>query len=293
MKTYIAIVVVLGIGITVAAAGFVSAGHEPVEPDQTYIHVIGSITTHDNGQICIEDMGENLNKITVTQATVRNTTFYHYRQGDKDVRIHVPELHSDEIVVYSNGENSLVNTLTGMCTTVDVTDSLVLAEYYLTISLNMPQGVEIVSGPHVADNPPAPGSGDASLSTTGDTLDLTSTTTTDEQPSDSKLDDFDVDEIVGDSSKNSTDNMVSNESVNELVNESVADQVDDTEERANDAVGSVRETVGSVQDVIETVLNGDSVTDINTLEDDTVIGSVGVPVGVIGLVVVYIRQEPE
>lgn len=292
MKKYITIVVFLAIGITMASVGFVSAGHDPVNPDETYIHVIGSITTHDNGQICIEDMGENLNKITVTQATVRNTTFYHYRTGN-DVRIHVPELYSDKIVVYSNGENSLVNSLTGVCTTLDVTDTLVVAEYYLTLSLEMPQGVEIVSGPNVADNPPAPGSGGASLSATSDSLGLSQTTTTDGQSPDDKLVNFDrADKIVDNSSENTTDNETINEPVDESVDDTVDEPVEDTEEEVDDVAGSVHKTVESVQSVVETVLGGDSVSVTETSNDDTVLGSVGMPVGLFGLVVVYMRRDP-
>lgn len=170
---YLTLVALVVVATAMTGAGLVSAGHDPTNPDDVYIHEIqGSIQQGQGAQICVRDMGADLNRITVEGETTHTDSFIHHDGADGDVVLDIPELTTPpghKIVVYTNGENPFIDNLASdpeTCTQGgdNVQGPLVLGVYYLvTGQIELTRGVDITTGPNEADDAPAPGSGNPSI----------------------------------------------------------------------------------------------------------------------------------
>lgn len=250
---HIAILLTVVVATTGAGIGIVSAAHEPADPENVYIHKVEAVVQGPDAQICIYEMGPDVNKVVIEgETTHTNTTFFHNGE-DGDVRIHVPRLNVPEghkIVLFSNGENPTIDnaaTSAGTCTApgTDVTSTLVIGEYNINVgTITLTEGVEVVAGPNVSDGAPAPGSGGASLGLGADSSSSTSPLrpngtddVLDPDASDRPGPDLDEpDQVTNDTTEN--------------VSDTVEDAVDEPTDEADTIVEHVQETVDEAVDSI-------------------------------------------
>lgn len=255
---YLTLVALVVVATAMTGAGLVSAGHDPVNPDDAYIHEIqGSIQQGQGAQICIEDMGEDLNKITVEGRTTHTDTTIYHDGADGDVVLEIPELTTPpghKIVVYSNGENEFINSLQGQCTQggENVQGPLILGTYYLvTGQIELTRGVTIETGPNRADDAPAPGSGNPSVGLgAGVPSDDTTLGANEPNPDDTDAPDVGHTQPLYGSPENLADDDSDSEGT-----------VDDTTEDAETVVEQVQR---AVEDAIANLEDDGSSTDVST-----------------------------
>lgn len=309
---HIALLLAVVVGTTAAGIGIVSAAHEPTDPDEIYIHKVEAVVQGPNAQICITEMGENLNRVLIEgETTHTNTTFFH-DDGDEDVRIHVPELNvppGHNIVLFSNGENPTIDSAaspSGTCTApgVDVTQTLAIGEYNINVgSITLTEGVDIKTGPNVSDSAPAPGSG-------GGGFGLSTGSSSDEPalgPSPNGTDDV-VDPNVSERPQpdvDGTENVTNNTTrfVNNTT-KSVNDTINETTDESKTIVEHVQDTV---DDTLDSIFGDETGTPDATDEiaeppekngNDTLTGASGVTgafgltgaVGLLGILFGFIRH---
>lgn len=253
---YIALVALVVVGTAMASIGLVSAGHQPTNPDDVYIHEVNMTEMGSDAQICIEDMGENLNKVRLEGLTIHtNTTFYHDGDSGK-VLIHVPRLRvpsPHKIVLFSNGENPTIENaddegggenclLPGQGTM----NRLVIGEYNINVGqIITPQGVTILTGPEAFDTAPEPGSGSATLSSgTGPVTGTDDPSPTDTEPVEGPQ--------VSSTQSDPTDDTT------QVTDDPVDDSVENTTDDANSVVEQVQR---AVQDAIDSVAGDTAATD--------------------------------
>lgn len=253
---YIALVALVVLGTAMAGAGLVSAGHQPTDPDDVYIHVVNMTEMGPEARICIEDQGENLNRVRLEGLTIHTgTTFYHDGPSGK-VLIDVPKLRvpsPHKIVLFSNGENPTIENaddegggenclLPGQGTS----NQLVIGEYNINVGqIITPQGATILTGPEAFDTAPEPGSGGASLSTeTGPVSSTDDPGPTDTEPVDGPQ--------VSSSQSDPTDDTT------QVTDEPADDSVENTTDDANSVVEQVQR---AVQDAIDSVAGDTASTD--------------------------------
>lgn len=240
----VAVFAVASVAVATVPAGAQSEGEE------TYVHRVDSIDMAPNAQICAESLGPNVNKVTVGKSTHFNTTIYHHNTN-RDIRINIPKfntLYGQQIVLFTDGSNPVVEALAESddCTPPgqDVTCTIVLNEYRISLSMETPKGIEVSAGPDAASSPPAASQnpsaaesagclGPASGNESGPTEPLP------DNPADDTLEN--ATDPVDDTLENATS------PVNDTVG-NVTDEVDDT---TNPVTELVEETVETVQETVE------------------------------------------
>lgn len=272
---HIAILLAVVVGTGVAGIGLVSAGHDPTDDQSNvYIHVVNEIHQGPDAQICVEDMEGNVNKIIVEGETTHlDTTIYHEGE-DGDMVLQIPELNTPaghKIVVFTNEQNGAIESLQGTCTPpgVDVTERVVLGAYYLaTGHIELTQGVEVTTGPNVADDAPAPGSGSFSgISSVSSDED---STVPDTNGTDDVLDP-DRDTAPGDVTTDPIANET-NGTVDYIRNETDG-QIDETEDEVTTIVEHLQRTVDeTVNSVLGSESDGSDGSDAPTDAADTADG---------------------
>lgn len=250
---YIAILVAVVVGAGVAGIGLVSAGHQPTDdPSDVYIHDVSEIHQGPNAQICVEDMAGPVNKVTVEGDTTHvDTTIYHDGE-DGDVVLEIPELNTPDghkIVVFANEQNGAIESLQGTCTPpgVDVTERVILGTYYLaTGHIELTKGVNVTTGPNIADDAPAPGSGSFSGISGASS----------EQEADPVPDTNETDDVIEPNvTDNSTPDLGETDYVTNETNGTVEERLNETKGEANTIVEHVQKTV---DDAVKDLFGDDS-----------------------------------
>lgn len=279
----LALAVVVG---SLAGATRVGTGAAPPEIDdrETFTIHTESIQMQQGGQICAESLQDDVNKVTIRNANLRGTTMYYNGQSvDKVISLPSSDL-DGELVLYTNGENSLVNTLAqlGMCIPVDQPLPVTLEVYYLSAeSLNV-DNMEIAVGHGIADNPPEPGGlalseflGNVSLSQadnggpgneTGGNASSGNASDGGSGPTDTVNETTDTVNETADTVNETTDTVDdTTDSVNETADgatDTVNDTVDNTTDAANETTDDPTDTVDNTTDTVnETV--GDTTDTVN------------------------------
>lgn len=138
----------------------VAAAPDGVEDRATFTVRTGGIYPHsaEGGQICAEKTAPDVNKVTVTNATLKDVDIYLSRNDRLETHISFPSGEvNGALVLYTNGENALVNTLAtlGTCLPPGTPNPLptTLEAYWLGVANLQPSNLELTSG----GNAPEPG----------------------------------------------------------------------------------------------------------------------------------------
>lgn len=296
---HIAILLAVVVGTGVAGIGLVTAGHQPTDdPSDVYIHEVEQIFQGPDAQICVEDMDGPVNKITVEGDTTHLTTTIYHDGPDGDVVLDIPELNTPDghkIVVFDNEQNGAIESLEGSCTPpgTDVTDRVVLGTYYLaTGHIQLTEGVNVTTGPDIADDAPEPGSGSlGGLPSVGSSDSEDSTV-----PDTNETDDV-VDPNV---SETPDPDLEETDYITNKTNGTVDETIDDTTDEANTMVEHIQQ---AVDDAVDSVFGADSdagtgpagatdgTTDAAETNGSTLNGAFGLTgaLGLLGLLFGFIR----
>lgn len=119
------------------------------------------------GQICAEKIESDVNKVTVTNSTLKDVDIYLGEEGNVESHISFPSGEvNGKLVLYTNGENPLVNTLAtlGICLPPGMPNPLptTLKAYWLGVDNLQPEDIQITSG---GDAPSVSGPGLSELLT--------------------------------------------------------------------------------------------------------------------------------
>lgn len=132
----------------------------PVEEDGTFTVKTDRIDVHqeEGGRICADKKEEDVNKVTIYESTLKNTTLYH-NQDDTDIIVNLESADVDKFVVWTNGENQMVNALalTSGCSPLDQNMSSTVEAYRVESKTLVGQEQTLRAGAGIADNPPEPG----------------------------------------------------------------------------------------------------------------------------------------
>lgn len=243
-------------------------GSEPPEETEdgaTFTVSTQSIDLHqsEGGTICAKKMAPDVNEVTITHATMNGVEMW-LGNEEEPKKVTTPTAEVDEIVLYTNGENQLVNLLatTGACIPLDQPQQTVLEVYYQEAgTLQMDQFQFVTGG---TSPPPEPGgltvpssllnnssSTDGPVSNTTDALNGTTDAlngTTD---------------VVG----NATDTVGRvTDAVNGTTPTGAVGRVSETAKNVTETVDGVENPTGTVNDTLETV-NGTTGTVTDTVGD--------------------------
>lgn len=145
--TIVAALVVV-VGLALAGAAVSTADHdEQFAGGDTYTHQVETIVVPPDGQLCVYDEGEHVNRLEFQNNRHHNTTII----GGQDAKstAYLPVLESENILLWSNGDNALVDELAsqgGTCVTdVVIRCTIVLHVYHLQTSpeLVLDEGLSI------------------------------------------------------------------------------------------------------------------------------------------------------
>lgn len=162
MRTVLVFVVsllVISSGILVAFNGGVAAAPpEGIEDRATSTVSTGGIYPHllEGGQICATKLEEDVNRVVVTNATVKDVDIYlGDENGGVTSHMSVPSGEvNGEMIIYTNGENVLIDTMArlGICLPPGVPNPLpiTLEAYYIGTQNLKADNVQLKSG----GNPP-------------------------------------------------------------------------------------------------------------------------------------------
>ncbi|RRJ29157.1 hypothetical protein [Halocatena pleomorpha] len=142
--------------VTSGSLVFVTSAQESpdgVDDRATFTVRTGSIHPDiaDAGQICAEKIEPDVNKVTVSDSTLKDVDIYVGKEGSIESHISFPTGDvSGNLVLYTNGENPLVNTLAtlGICLPPGVPNPLptTLKAYWLGVDNLETDGLSISSG---------------------------------------------------------------------------------------------------------------------------------------------------
>lgn len=142
---------------------FNPAAAEPdgIDDGATFTVQTGGIYPHlsAGGQICAEKTSSGANKVTVTNSTLKNVDIYVGKEGGVESHISFPSGEvNGALILYTNGENPLVNTLAllGVCLPPGTPNPIptTLEAYWLGVSNLQPNNITVTSG---GDPPEASG----------------------------------------------------------------------------------------------------------------------------------------
>ena len=238
-------------------------GSEPPEETAdgaTFTVSTQSIDLHqsEGGTICAQKLAPDVNEVTITHATMNGVELY-LGNEEEPKKVSSPTAKVDEIVLYTNGENQLVNLLatTGACIPLDQPQQTVLEVYYQEAGqLQMDQFQFETGG---TSPPPEPGG-----FTVPESL-LNDSSSTDGPVSNATEGLNATTDAVGDA----TDTV---QRVTDAVDGSTptgaVDRVNETTENVTETVEGVQNPTGTVNDTLETV-NGTTGTVTDTVGDTT------------------------
>ncbi|UPM43608.1 hypothetical protein [Halocatena salina] len=142
--------------VTSGSLVFVTSAQESpdgVDDRATFTVRTGAIHPNiaDGGQICAEKIESDVNKVTVSDSTLKDVDIYLGKEGSVESHISFPSGDvSGDLVLYTNGENPLVNTLAtlGICLPPGVPNPLptTLKAYWLGVDNLETEGLSISSG---------------------------------------------------------------------------------------------------------------------------------------------------
>lgn len=272
--TIVAALVVV-VGFALAGAAVSTADHdERFAGGDTYTHQVETIEVPPDGQLCVYDEGEHVNRLELENNRHHDTTII----GGQDEKstAYLPVLESENILLWTNGDNALVDELAtpgGTCVTdVVIRCTIVLHVFHLQTSpeLVLDEGLSIEAG--APDTIPDPtddaiskaeecglgllggdGGGGNVTDTVDDVTDVENVTDN-------------VDDGVG--NVTDIDNVTdADEATEEL--ENITDDVADIPDDDSDGlVDRVRDTVDSVVDTVTSVITGDESNETNDSETD-------------------------
>lgn len=237
--------------ITSGSLVFVTTAQESpdgVDDRETFTVRTGGIYPHlsDGGQICADKIESDVNKVTVTDSTLRDVDIYLGEEGSVESHVSFPSGEVDgDLVLYTNGENPLVNTLAtlGICLPPGTPNPLptTLEAYWLGVDNLQTEGIEITSGGE------APSVGGPELS---DVLEETNTSRED----------------LGINNSTETNNTTDATPTNDTINDTTATPTNDT--TANDTTATATPTAAPTNDTTNQTLTN-STTNATTPANDT------------------------
>lgn len=134
----LALLVVSSTSIVLLNGGIATAAPDEIEDRATFTVRTGAIYPHlsEGGQICAQKIEPDVNRVIISNATLKDVDMYVGDEGGVETHISFPEGKvNGEIVLYTNGENLLVNTLAtlGICLPPGVPNPFptTLEAYYL------------------------------------------------------------------------------------------------------------------------------------------------------------------
>lgn len=139
-----------------------AAAPDGIDDEATFTVRTGGIFPHatDGGQICAEKIDGGVNKVTVTDSKLKDVDIYLGKEGGVKAHVSFPSGEvNGALVLYTNGENLLVNTLSllGVCLPPGVPNPMptTLEAYWLGVDNLETQGTRVTSGgdPPEADGP--------------------------------------------------------------------------------------------------------------------------------------------
>ncbi|MFB6163742.1 MAG: hypothetical protein ABEJ31_01140 [Haloarculaceae archaeon] len=143
-----------------AAAAATAPPSGPATSD-TFTVATDQILLGDGGEICAEKVGPYRNKLTIHNAELKGITMYLAASSSGvDKRISIPSANlTGDLVLYTNGENDLVNVLATAhtCVSLDQTNQTVVQVYSMNYDALDSTGMTMAAGKHVADDVPSPG----------------------------------------------------------------------------------------------------------------------------------------
>jgi hypothetical protein len=158
MRNNLTIVVALVVVISFVLAGAIAttATHDEDFGGETYTHWVDVI---EHEQLCVYEESEDVNRVEISNTRHFGTVFAHRGEGSEETTTRLPELRTDNIILWSNGDNALVDELAspgGTCITQDVRCTLILHEYQIETGpeLDLPQGITVE--PDAPDTMPEP-----------------------------------------------------------------------------------------------------------------------------------------
>ncbi|MFB6172615.1 MAG: PKD domain-containing protein [Haloarculaceae archaeon] len=134
------VAVLVVVSSPVAVTGVTATAPKETDDGATYTISTQSIDLHPGGTICAKKVAPDVNRVTVTDATMRGVDLY-LGDGDRPKHVSAPSADVDQIVLYTNGNNTLVDLLAvaGACVPTDQPQQTVLQVYYSksdTLALN-------------------------------------------------------------------------------------------------------------------------------------------------------------
>ncbi len=260
--------------ITSGSLVFVTTAQESpdgVDDRETFTVRTGGIYPHlsDGGQICADKIESDVNKVTVTDSTLRDVDIYLGEEGSVESHISFPSGEVDgDLVLYTNGENPLVNTLAtlGICLPPGTPNPLptTLEAYWLGVDNLQTEGIEITSGGE------APSVGGPELS---DVLEETNTSREDLGINNSTETNNTTDATPTNDTINGTTNDTTatptNDTINETTNDTTATPTNDT---TNDTTATATPTAAPTNDTTNITTNQtltNSTTNATTPANDT------------------------
>jgi hypothetical protein len=133
--------------------GTVSAAPDGIKDRATFTVRTGAIYPHlaEGGQICAEKIKPGVNRVIVTDATLKDVDIYLGDEGEVQAHISFPTGEvNGQLVLYTNGENLLVNTLAtlGICLPPGIPNPIptTLEAYYLGVQNLETKNLDLSSG---------------------------------------------------------------------------------------------------------------------------------------------------
>jgi hypothetical protein len=149
----LALLVVSSGGIVLLNGGIATAAPDEIDDQETFTVRTGAIYPHlfEGGQICAQKIKPNVNRVVITNATLKDVDIYLGDDGTPQAHLSFPTGEvNGELILYTNGENLLVNTLAtlGICLPPGIPNPLptTLEAYYLGVENLHPKNLKVTSG---------------------------------------------------------------------------------------------------------------------------------------------------
>jgi hypothetical protein len=162
----LALLVISSGSIVLQNDGIATAAPDEIRDRATFTVRTGAIYPHlsEGGQICAQKIEPNVNRVVVSDATLKDVDIYVGDEGSVETHVSFPEGEvNGELVLYTNGENLLVNTLAtlGLCLPPGIPNPIptTLEAYYLGVENLNTRNLELSSGGNVPEpsGPSLPG----------------------------------------------------------------------------------------------------------------------------------------
>ncbi|WP_254823262.1 hypothetical protein [Haloglomus halophilum] len=117
----------------------------------------GSIVLEPGGSICASELASERNRVTIENAVLKEVSLWH--EGELPMRLAIPRGETDETMLYTNGENDLVDALAELDACLHLSQPLpvTLEAYYMESDVLNARGMELVTGSDEVGSVPDPG----------------------------------------------------------------------------------------------------------------------------------------